>query len=135
MVFSSKPFGQELGRKIKISFSSDINDTALSYIHDIGFIPFLNGKGERGFRVMVAGGLGAQPFLAQTAFEFLEVNKIIPFIEAALRVFDRYGERVSRHKARLKYLVNKIGLVEFLKLVAEEEKHRSEKYFFTFSGK
>jgi len=119
--FLRKPFGQELGRKIKISFSSDINDTALSYIHDIGFIPLLNGQGERGFKVMVAGGLGAQPFLAQTAFEFLEVNKIIPFIEAALRVFDRYGERVSRHKARLKYLVNKIGLAEFLKLVGEEE--------------
>lgn len=125
--FLRKPFGQELGRKIKISFSASQSDTALSYIHDMGFIPVLNEQNERGFKVMVAGGLGAQPFLAQTAFEFLPVNRTIPFIEAALRVFDRYGERVSRHKARLKYLVNKIGLQEFLKLVEEEKTALLEK--------
>ena len=119
--FLRKPFGQELGRKIKIAFSNSDKDTAFTYIHDIGFIPKLNNS-ERGFKVLVGGGLGAQPFLAQTAFEFLPENKIIPFIESTLRVFDRHGERASRHKARIKYLINKIGVPEFLKLIKEEEK-------------
>ncbi len=120
--FLRKPFGQELGRKIKIAFSNNEKDTAFTYIHDLGFIPKLNEKNEKGFKVLIGGGLGAQPFLAQTAFEFLPENKIIPFIETTLRVFDRHGERASRHKARLKYLINKIGLGEFLKLTKEEEK-------------
>lgn len=120
--FLRKPFGQELGRKIKIAFSNTEKDTAFTYIHDLGFIPKLNDKKEKGFKILVGGGLGAQPFLAQTAFEFLPENKIIPFIEATLRVFDRYGERTSRHKARLKYLIHKIGVDEFLGLIREEEK-------------
>ena len=123
--FLRQPFGQELGRKFKIAFSSNDDDTAFAFIHDLGFIPkvkITDGKVVRGFRVLVGGGLGAQPFLAQAAFEFLEEEKIIPFTEALIRVFDRHGERASRHKARLKYLVNKIGLVELLRLVEEERK-------------
>ena len=120
--FLRKPFGQELGRKIKIAFSNNDNDTAVTYIHDIGFIPKLNDVGERGFKVLIGGGLGAQPFLAQTAHEFLPENQLVPFVEATIRVFDRYGERVSRHKARIKYLIHKIGVAEFLKLVEEEQK-------------
>jgi sulfite reductase (ferredoxin) len=120
--FLRKPFGQELGRKIKIAFSNNDKDTAFTYIHDFGFIPKLNEKNERGFKVLVGGGLGAQPFLAQVAYEFLPENKLIPFVEASIRVFDRHGERVSRHKARIKYLINKIGIIEFLKLTHEEEK-------------
>ena len=121
MYFLRKPFGQELGRKIKIAFSNNDNDTAFTYIHDFGFIPKIENN-QKGFKVLIGGGLGAQPFLAQTAFEFLPVNKLIPFIEAAIRVFDRYGERVSRHKARIKYLIHKIGIEEFIKLTIEEEK-------------
>lgn len=117
-----KPFGQELGRKIKIAFSNNDKDTAFTYIHDIGLIPKLNALNERGFKVLIGGGLGAQPFLAQVAHEFLPEHKLIPFVEATVRVFDRYGERVSRHKARIKYLINRVGVAEFLKLVAEEEK-------------
>ena len=120
--FLRKPFGQELGRKIKIAFSNNEKDTAVTYIHDFGFIPKINDKGERGFKVLVGGGLGAQPFLAQTAYEFLNEDLLIPFIEASIRVFDRHGERVSRHKARIKYLISKIGVAEFLRLVEEENK-------------
>ena len=120
--FLRKPFGQELGRKIKMAFSNNDKDTAFTYIHDFGFIPKINSIGEHGFKVLIGGGLGAQPFLAQTAYEFLPVNLLIPFIEASIRVFDRHGERVSRHKARIKYLINKIGVIEFLKLVDEEKK-------------
>jgi len=120
--FLRKPFGQELGRKIKIAFSNNDKDTAVTYIHDIGFIPKLNEAGERGFKILIGGGLGAQPFLAQTAHEFLPENQLVSFVEATIRVFDRHGERVSRHKARIKYLINKIGVTEFLKLVDEEQK-------------
>lgn len=120
--FLRKPFGQELGRKIKIAFSNNDKDSAFTYIHDIAFIPKQNENHERGFKVLIGGGLGAQPFLAQTAYEFLPENKLIPFIEASIRIFDRYGERVSRHKARIKYLISKIGVPEFLNLVKDEEK-------------
>jgi sulfite reductase (ferredoxin) len=127
--FLRKPFGQELGRKIKIAFSNNEKDTAFTYIHDIGFIPQLNSRKNKGFKVLIGGGLGAQPFLAQTAYEFLPENKLIPFIEATIRVFDRYGERASRHKARIKYLINKIGVEEFLKLIKQEEKALLNKTF------
>ncbi len=119
--FLRNPICQEMGRKIKISFSSSDKDTAYSYIHDLGFIPKINEKGERGFKVMFAGGLGAQPFLANAVQEFLHEDQLIPYTEAVLRVFDRYGERNNRNKARLKYLVQKLGLEEVLRLVDEEK--------------
>ncbi|MBI3501452.1 MAG: HEPN domain-containing protein [Bacteroidetes bacterium] len=121
--FLRNPIQESLGRKFKIAFSSSDDDTAYTFIHDLGFIPKVkieNGKIVRGFKVVIGGGLGAQPFLAHTAYEFLPEEKIIPFAEAAVRVFDRYGERTNRHKARLKYLIAKIGLGEFLRLVEEE---------------
>jgi sulfite reductase (ferredoxin) len=121
--FLRKPFGQELGRKLKFAFSSNDDDTAYTFMHDLGFIPkvkIIEGKIVRGFKVLIGGGLGAQPFLAKTAFEFLEEDQLIPFTEAVIRVFDRHGERLSRHKARIKYLINKIGIDEFLRLTEEE---------------
>ncbi|WP_343701501.1 nitrite reductase [Chitinophaga sp.] len=123
--FLRNPICQEMGRKFKISFSSSEKDTAMGYMHDIGVIPkvrIVDGKEVRGFKVMVGGGLGAQPYLAKTAFEFLETEQLIPYIESVLRVFDRYGERSSRHKARLKFLIQKIGFEEFERLVKEEFK-------------
>lgn len=121
--FLRNPVCQEMGRKIKIAFSSSDCDSALTYMHDLGFIPKLKRteSGDvRGFKVVLGGGLGAQPVMAKTASEFLHEDLIIPFTEAVLRVFDRHGERTSRHKARLKFLINKIGFEEFLKLVREE---------------
>ena len=69
---------------------------------------------------MVGGGLGAQPFLATTVHEFLEEDLLIPYLESVLRVFDRHGERNSRHKARIKFLIQKIGIDAFNELVKEE---------------
>lgn len=122
--FLRNPVQQDLGRKIKISFSSSEKDTAISFIHDLGFIPkveIVEGKLVRGFKVLLGGGLGAQPIPAQVAFEFLPADELIPFSEALLRVFDRHGERNNRQKARLKYLVAKLGLDEVL-LLTEKEK-------------
>jgi sulfite reductase (ferredoxin) len=120
--FLRNPICQDMGRKFKISFSSSDDDTAFSYIHDIGLIPKLNTNNERGFKVMLGGGLGAQPFMANITEEFLPEDQLIPYIEAIIRVFDRYGERNNRNKARLKYLVQKIGLPEVLLLAENERK-------------
>ncbi|MEO6980457.1 MAG: nitrite reductase, partial [Mucilaginibacter sp.] len=91
-----------------------------SYIHDIGVIPKVNAAGDRGFKVLLGGGLGAQPLLANIVEEFLPEDELIPYIEAIIRVFDRYGERNNRNKARLKYLIQKIGLEEVLALAETE---------------
>ncbi len=120
--FLRNPICQDMGRKFKIAFSSSDKDTAFTYIHDVGLIPKINDKGERGFKVMLAGGLGAQPFLAAVTEEFLPEDQLIPYIEAIIRVFDRHGERNNRNKARLKYLVQKIGLTELLLLADNERK-------------
>ncbi len=127
--FLRNPICQDMGRKIKFAFSSTEKDTAFSYIHDLGFIPKINEKGERGFKVLFAGGLGAQPFLAHVVHEFLPEDQIIPYAESVLRVFDRYGERSNRNKARLKYLVQKLGLEEVLRLIEEERIANKSKSF------
>jgi len=113
------PICQDMGRKIKMGFSSSKRDTAFAYIHDFGFIP-IEKDGQRYFKVFIGGGHGAQAFTAQVAHEYLPEDKVIPFIVAGLRVFDRYGERTRRHKARLKYLLKEIGIEQFLQLVEEE---------------
>jgi sulfite reductase (ferredoxin) len=122
--FLRNPICQEMGRKFKIAVSSSEADSAYGYMHDIGLIPRVrtseDGTQVRGFKVLLGGGLGAQPFSAQTATEFIEEERVIPFIEAVIRVFDRYGERTKRHKARMKYLLNDLGLEAFLEKVQEE---------------
>ncbi|MFD2599221.1 HEPN domain-containing protein [Sphingobacterium corticis] len=130
--FLRNPICAEMGRKIKISFSSSEEDTAFSYIHDFGFIPKIrevDGKQQRGFKVMMGGGLGAQPILANEVFDFLSVDEIIPYMEATLRVFDRHGERNNRNKARFKYLIQKLGLDEVLRLIEEEKIANKSKIF------
>ena len=118
--FLRNPICQELGRKFKVSFSASDEDTGLSYMHDIGFIAKIE-NGVNGFKVMLGGGLGSQPRHADVLYEFLPSDKIIPVMEGVLRVFDRYGERKSRAKARLKFLIKDIGLDAFKELVNSEQ--------------
>jgi len=118
--FLRNPICQDMARKFKISFSSSEEDTAFAYAHDIGTIPKVNEKGERGFKIALGGGLGAQPILASIVEEFLPEDQLIPYIESVIRVFDRYGERNNRNKARLKYVIQRLGLEEVLRLVKEE---------------
>jgi len=122
--FLRNPICQEMGRKFKIAFSATEADSAFTYIHDLGFIPKVqinNGKELRGFKVLFGGGLGAQPSIAHVINDFLHEDELIPFIEATLRVFDRHGERTNRNKARMKFLVAKLGLEEVLRLVEAEK--------------
>jgi len=131
--FLRNPINQDMGRKFKIAISSSEKDSALAFIHDVGLIAKMgtNEAGEtvKGYKVLLGGGLGAQPFSAQTAFEFLEEKEVIPFIEGVLRVFDRYGERVRRHKARMKFLLNDMGLEGMMAKVKEERTALKNKVF------
>ena len=118
--FLRNPICQDMARKFKISFSSSEEDTAFAYAHDIGTIPKVNEKGERGFKIALGGGLGAQQILASIVEDFLPEDQLIPYIESVIRVFDRYGERNNRNKARLKYVIQRLGLEEVLRLAKEE---------------
>lgn len=111
---------QDMGRKFKVSFSGTDEDTGLSYMHDLGFIAKIEND-VKGFKVMLGGGLGSQPRHADLFYNFLPSDKIIPLMEGVLRVFDRYGERKSRAKARLKFLIKDIGLDAFKVLIEEEQ--------------
>ncbi len=122
--FLANPVSMELGRKFKFGFSATEADTVYSFINDIGFLPkvkYENGEEIRGFKVLLGGSLGAQPYMGQPVTEFMHEDLIIPFSEAVLRVFDRFGERTNRNKARLKFLLNKVGFEEFLKMVGDEQ--------------
>jgi len=118
--FLRNPICQEMGRKFKVSFSSTDEDTGLSYLHDLGYIAKIE-NGVRGFKVMVAGGLGSQPRHAEVLYDFLPSDRIIPIMEGVLRVFDRFGERKSRAKARMKFLLKDIGLEAFKELIEQEQ--------------
>lgn len=118
--FLRNPIGQEMGRKFKVSFSSSDADTGLSYMHDLGFIAKIK-NGERGFKVLLGGGLGSQPRHADVLYDFLPSDKIIPLMEGTIRVFDRHGERKSRAKARMKFLLKDIGLDGFKALLEKEQ--------------
>lgn len=119
------PINQEMGRKFKIAFSSSEEDSALSYLHDLGFIPKIkeiDGRQVRGFKVLLGGGLGSQPRAADVVTDFLETDQLIPYIEGVIRIFDRYGERAKRMKARMKFLIKSWGPELFLEKVREEQK-------------
>lgn len=119
--FLRNPICQEMGRKIKMAFSATEQDAAFTYFHDFGFIARKK-EGRRGFKVLVGGGLGAVSMVAHTIAEFMPDDEIIPFVEAAIRVFDRYGERQKRMKARMKFLIKQLGIEAFMDLVEQERK-------------
>ena len=118
--FLRNPICQEMGRKFKVSFSSSDEDTGLAYMHDIGYIAKVR-HGVRGFKVLIGGGLGSQPRHADVLYDFVTTDKIIPIMEGVLRIFDRHGERRSRAKARMKFLIKDIGLEAFKALVHAEQ--------------
>ncbi len=119
--FLRNPICQEMGRKIKIAFSNSSADTALTFMHDIGFIAELRNDAH-GFKVLVAGGLGSQSRQADVLYDFLPAERIIPVTEAILRLFELNGERSNRMKARLKFWVRDIGIERFKALMEEELK-------------
>ena len=122
--FLRNPICQDMGRKIKIAFSSSKEDHAYTFVHDIGFIPIIKDE-QHGFKVVVGGGIGSQPRLADCLYDFLPVDRIIPVSEAILRLFDRFGERNRRNKARLKFLIKELGFDAFVEKVQLMERETS----------
>jgi len=124
--FVRKPFVQDLPRKFKVAFSSCASDCAVAGIHDLGFIPEIREEGGRpikGFRILAGGGLATFPKVAQTLYEFVPVSEFLRVSEAVLRVFNASQElRKSRFKARIKFLVDWIGIEGVRERVEEELK-------------
>ncbi len=113
---------QQLPRKFKPTFSASDDDRGLTGMHDIGFIARLrsvDGREERGFKVVVGGGLGAAPHLAQVYDEFLPADEAVRLTEAVLIVFNANAQRKNRNKARIKFYIKKIGIEQFRLLVKE----------------
>lgn len=112
---------QDFGRKFKIAFSGcKDNPCGLTNFHDIGVIAKTGPDGARGFEFYVGGGLGSVPYAAQLFDDFLPEAELLPMAQAICRVFARLGEKANRQKARLKFLVKKLGFDEFKGLVLEE---------------
>ncbi|HJU05326.1 MAG TPA: sulfurtransferase TusA family protein [Nitrospiraceae bacterium] len=107
------PLNQSLPRKFKIAFSGCRHDCALTPIHDIGLLAARREDGTIGFRMAVGGGLGSAPRIAQVLREFVPMNELIPTIEAVIKVFDTLGNRKNRNKARMKFVIDKLGFEEF----------------------
>lgn len=107
------PLNQSLPRKFKIAFSGCKHDCALTPIHDIGLLAVKRADGAIGFRMVAGGGLGSAPRVAQLLREFTPMEELIPSIEAVIKVFDSLGNRKNRNKARMKFVIDKLGFEEF----------------------
>ncbi len=117
---------QDFGRKFKIAYSGcEQHSCGVVTIHDLGFVAkvrTVNEREERGFRVVVGGGLGPVPHIAKELYEFLPESEMLPMSQAVARVYARLGEKKNRNKARIKFLVARLGIAEFKRLVDEERK-------------
>ncbi len=121
--FLFNPLNTTLPRKFKISYTNCERDCAQGPINDIGFYAHVrneNGKRIEGFAVGVAGGLGSQPYLGTRIREFVPVDDMLILAEAIVRIWHRLGERKNRSRARMKYLMRKLGKDGFLAALDEE---------------
>jgi sulfite reductase (ferredoxin) len=114
----------EFGRKFKPAFSGCRDEACgLVKMHDIGYVALVrdvDGQTQRGFEVYIGGGLGAVPYQAKVLYDFLPVEEMLPITQAVARVYGRLGEKKNRQHARIKFLIKKLGLEEFKRLVEEE---------------
>jgi sulfite reductase (NADPH) hemoprotein beta-component len=109
-----------LPRKFKIAVTATQKDRAATQLHDIGLHLIKNEQGEVGFEVLVGGGLGRTPVIGKKIRTFLEKKELLAYLEAILRVYNRFGRRDNKFKARIKILVNALGAETFTKMVEEE---------------
>ena len=109
-----------LPRKFKIALTGAKEDRAAIQIHDIGLAVIKNDQGEIGFRVLVGGGLGRTPIIGPVICEFLPWQHMMTYIEAIMRVYNQYGRRDNKYKARIKILVKALGVEEFTRQVEAE---------------
>ncbi len=109
-----------LPRKFKIAVTGGPEDRAASQVHDIGLHMVKNAEGEIGFEVLVGGGLGRTPVIGKVIREFLPKHDLLTYLEAILRVYNLNGRRDNKYKARIKILVNAMGIDAFSQLVEAE---------------
>ncbi len=109
-----------LPRKYKIAVSGAQRDRAATQVHDIGLQLVRNDQGETGFEVLVGGGLGRTPIIGVVIRPFLEKRHLLSYLEAILRVYNRYGRRDNKYKARIKILVKETGQAAFTEMVERE---------------
>jgi sulfite reductase (ferredoxin) len=124
--FLRSPIAQRLPRKFKINFSGCTTDCGQAMFNDVGVVavgrPRPDGSIEPGFRVFFAGGLGANPHAAQALEEFTSREDLMATIEAILRVFDHYGNRDNKLRARMKWLLDTMGVEELRERILKERK-------------
>ncbi|MBN3562239.1 nitrite/sulfite reductase [Aliamphritea spongicola] len=121
-----------LPRKFKIAVIGAAEDRASIQLHDVGLQLVTNADGETGFKVWVGGGLGRTPMLATLIRAFLPQAHLLGYLKAVLRVYNRYGRRDNKYKARIKILVNSLGAADFSAQVeAEFQRTNSEEYWLT----
>ena len=109
-----------LPRKFKIAVSGALNDRAATQLHDIGVHLVKNDAGEIGFKILAGGGLGRTPVIGHVIRPFLEKKYLLSYLEAILRIYNLYGRRDNKYKARIKILVKETGVEEFTRQVEEE---------------
>ncbi|HEY5137732.1 MAG TPA: nitrite/sulfite reductase, partial [Methylococcales bacterium] len=109
-----------LPRKFKIAVSGALHDRAATQFHDIGLHLVKNEVGEEGFKVFVGGGLGRTPVIGQVIKPYLEKKHLLSYLEAILRIYNLFGRRDNKYKARIKILVKESGMDKFSELVEQE---------------
>ena len=112
-----------LPRKFKIAVTAAEDDRAATQVHDIGLHLHRNEDGEAGFRVLVGGGLGRTPYVGEVVRHFLPKEYLLSYLEAILRVYNMHGRRDNLYKARIKILVNEMGVEAFREAVELEWAH------------
>ena len=109
-----------LPRKFKIAINGSVEDRAAIAVHDIGLTMVRNEAGEVGFKYMAGGGLGRTPILGSVIRDFLPWQHILTYTEAVMRVYNQFGRRDNKYKARIKILLKALGVEEFTRLVEAE---------------
>ncbi|MBI3681533.1 MAG: nitrite/sulfite reductase [Acidobacteria bacterium] len=117
--FLHKELTDSLPRKFKIAFSGYPEDRMVGAVHDVGLTAAVRGD-QRGFRVVIGGGLGPMPAEAHLLDEFLPVENLVPRIEAVIRMFNKHGNRQNKNKARLKFVLKERGW-DWVKATIEAE--------------
>jgi sulfite reductase (NADPH) hemoprotein beta-component len=112
-----------LPRKFKIAVIASETDRAAMRLHDIGIKMVKNDAGEIGAQFYAGGGMGRTPMIAPLIREFVPLDQLITYSEACLRVYNRYGRRDNKYKARIKILVHELGRDEYVRQVEEEFAH------------
>ncbi|AXK39549.1 nitrite/sulfite reductase [Crenobacter cavernae] len=112
-----------LPRKFKIAVSGSEQDRAATWVHDIGLHVVKTDAGEVGFKVIVGGGLGRTPMIGEVIRDFLPTAHLLTYLDAVLRVYNRYGRRDNKYKARIKILVKAMTREAFAAKVEEEWIH------------